>query len=879
MSLVLWSCYLISGAAALALEMLWMRSAALVLGGTASTTAAVLACYFTGLALGAAAAARPTARPARRYALLELAAAVGAVWSVVVLASLRTDTAQRALASWPGGGMLAIAIAIVPATLCFGATLPAIGQALAPRGTLRWRAALLYALNTVGALLGIAAAGFGLPAAIGVLASYAVATALSTSAGLLALSVARAVDLRTVVAGAPTSVSSGLPQDAASRPPESQVAPQGLGVVAPGDRPHADDVSHERLYIVAASSGALGLGLEVLWVRFFAQVLHNSVYSFTAVTLVIVAGLALGAAAAALLLRRFAARAVASAALVSCALATIAGFWLFIHRTEGLAYVGMHTGLAEYLGRIVLLTAATAGSAALASGAILPALWAIWGDANGAARPLGTLAAANTLGGAAGALAMGFVAVPTIGMRAGLLLSALGYLVVADTLAGARLRPFLLALALAVPLVDPLRAPLVHLRTDSEAPRALLEGSSGVVSVVDDGGDLQLRLDNYYVLGGTAAAANERRLGLLPLLLHPHPQRVAFIGLATGITASAAPALDVPDTTVVEIVPEVATAARTHFAAWNNGVLDQPNVHLVLDDGRRFLQATPDRFDVIVSDLFIPWHAGTSSLYAREMYATVAHRLTPDGLFCQWLPFYQLTREEFDVIAHTFLAVFPDVHVWRADFYPDRPVVALVGRLGPSAVNLDEVRGRIERLPVWSRDGLLASPLGLAMLHAGDLRAAAGDFADAALNTDDRPHIEFLAPRLTRMTAAGDQDWFTGESLAAFYDALATHASPTPAFRPESKAVAAAERAGRVMYRYAIAATRGDSSAPALADEVRQLAPEVILAAEATNPSRELIDAQRSLAALREEQESVQRELEAVEHRLEVVAGRPGAAP
>jgi spermidine synthase len=185
MSLVLWTCYLVSGAAALALEMLWMRSAALVLGGTASTTASVLACYFAGLALGAAAGARPTVRPARRYALLELAAAAAAVWSVVVFANLLTDTAQRALASWPGSGVLAIAIAIVPATLCLGATLPAIGQALAPRGTLRWRAALLYALNTLGAMLGIAAAGFGLPAVIGVLASYGVAAALSVSPAFL----------------------------------------------------------------------------------------------------------------------------------------------------------------------------------------------------------------------------------------------------------------------------------------------------------------------------------------------------------------------------------------------------------------------------------------------------------------------------------------------------------------------------------------------------------------------------------------------------------------------------------------------------------------------------------------------------------------------
>ena len=69
-----------------------------------------------------------------------------------------------------------------------------------------------------------------------------------------------------------------------------------------------------------------------------------------------------------------------------------------------------------------------------------------------------------------------------------------------------------------------------------------------------------------YVLGRSAAAVGERRQGLLPLLLHPNPRRVAFIGLATGISASAAPALGIEDTTVVELVPEVAMAARAHFA-------------------------------------------------------------------------------------------------------------------------------------------------------------------------------------------------------------------------------------------------------------------------------------------------------------------------
>src|SRR2546425_435528 len=396
------------------------------------------------------------------------------------------------------------------------------------------------------------------------------------------------------------------------------------------------------------------------------------------------------------------------------------------------------------------LATVAVGRTALAAGMVLPALWAAWGDRTSVAHPLGDLSAANLFGGVLGAVTTGFLIVPTLGVRGSLLIAAVGYILLADLLAlpHGRFRPLAYAVLLAIVIANPLRAPLVHLRPEGETLHDIVEGASGIVTVVETGGDLQLRLDNYYVLGGSAAATNERRQGLLPLLLHPNPHHIAFIGLATGISASAGPALGVEETTVFELVPEVATAARTRFAPWNAGLLARPEVHLVLDDGRRSLAATRNRFDVIVSDLFIPWHAGTGNLYAREMYDIVARRLAPGGLFCQWLPLYQLTREEFDIIARTFLAVFPQVSLWRDDFYPDRPVVALVGGRGHTGPDLASVGARLAALPDWAQDPLLATPHGLAMLYLGELPALRDVIPPGRLNSDDRPLIEFLAPRL-----------------------------------------------------------------------------------------------------------------------------------
>jgi spermidine synthase len=837
---ILWLCFTLSGAAALALELLWLRSAALVVGATAATAASVLASYFAGLALGGLFARQAVARPIRRYAVLELSVAAAALWSYVVFCVAAADSVERLL---DAGGLTArvalIALAIGPATFLLGATLPTIGHALATPETVGPRGGLLYSLNTLGGVVGIAAMGFGLTAWIGVRASYLMTAATSAFAGVLALGI-------------------------------GDEGPRATPTRAP---PLA---SPFRLRIVASGAGFLGIGLEVLWVKLFAQVLHNSVYSFAAVSLVFLLAIAVGAAIGSAALRRFAALPVAATSFVLAGLTTVSGVWSFVRWTDGLRYFGMETGLLEYVLRVIALVAATAGPMAIASGAVLPALWAGSGDRESVATPIGELTAANLTGAALGALVTAFVAVPTVGVRPAFLLAAVAYVALADAVAGSlrSLRPVGYLALLVIVVLDPLRLPLAQLAS-GETLRDRAEGPSGIVTVVDTGNDLQLRLDNYYVLGGSAAERTERRQGLIPLLLHPAPRRAAFIGMATGISASAAPALGVSETSVVELVPEVASLAAAHFAPWNGRLLERADVRLVIDDGRRYLATSDSRFDVVVSDLFVPWHAAAGSLYAREMYAAAARRLAPGGLFCQWLPLYQLTREEFEVIARTLLSVFPQVSLWRNDFYPDRPVVGLVGSLEIVSLDLERVGDRVAALPDWARDSLLSTPRSLPMLYLGNRSALTGVLPDGPVNTDDRPVIEFLAPRLTRMNAQGDKDWFTGEAFAAFADALSERLSATAdPLVPSNDAVTDARRAGSALFRYALAARRGDrASADHFESEVRRLVPEVVAAGEQEVSVDAPADIRRMLGDLKSEQERLRRELESVENRLGGVSG------
>ena len=455
----------------------------------------------------------------------------------------------------------------------------------------------------------------------------------------------------------------------------------------------------------------------------------------------------------------------------------------------------------------------------------------------------------------------GFIVLPMMGLHGGFMMASAVYLGLALAIAPDRRWTLGAAATAAAALLASGATPLAYLRR-GETLRARIEGPSGIVTVVDTEDDRQLRLDNHYLLGGSAAAATERRLGLVPLLLHPAPRRVAFVGMATGISASAGPALGVAETTVVELVPGVAAAAGAYFAPWNAGLLDRSDVQLVVDDGRHHLATTGMRYDVIVGDLFVPWHAGAGNLWTYEAFTNAAARLAPGGLYCQWLPLYQLTREEFDVIARTFLAVFPHVSVWRDDFYADRPVVGLVGSAMELPFDEAALRARLESVSAWARDPLLATPRGLAMLSLGELSSTKDLVAAGALNTDDRPVIEFLAPRLTRMGPDGDKDWFTGAPLVEFASALADR---TPDGDAEGR------RAGLALQRWALAVRGGDVAAAArLREEVRLRVPDVIAGVDG-EPAM-LADARRTLAALRDEAGRVRSEIETAERRLHEIS-------
>ncbi|MFQ5597742.1 MAG: fused MFS/spermidine synthase [Nitrospiria bacterium] len=715
----IWIIAFLSGVAGLAYEVLWYREFALLLGNTAQAASLVLAAIFGGLALGNVLAGRLTrrlARPLVGYALLELGMAICGGGALILKGE--------------GGHLLlpSLFFFLSLMAILMGGTLPFLIQAVQEKGRfLAKEAPFLYGINTAGAMLGAAITGFFLPLILGVSGTF------------LALIVTNLV-----LAG--TTAWLGRNQQIDT----TKIKEQTLN----NRKESLQAIPLRMLFIPALLSGVGTLALEVFWTRMFSLVFQNSVYSFSLILTFILLALAIGAVWTGKLVRKgrdpFS---LIWGSLLIVAIWVPVGAWIFF-QTSGLRFLLREAGPLGYVTNIVLFTGGLLLPAMIPAGMVLPLCWII--DKRSTATNgwrMGSILSINTLGGILGALGAGFVLMPQAGLWSGLGLIALSYAIGAAIMMPKRKKgtgSFRLATSTGILLPLLLiwsSLPTQHLK-EGETLLYLKQGAEAQVAVVKDktGGRL-LKVNNTYNLGNSASAVEERRMGEIPLLLHPNPKNVAFVGVATGITASAVYDHDVEAVTLIELLPEVLEAA-SWFEEENRGILKDPRWTVVVADGRIALPESETLLDVVISDLFVPWHAGTGALYSLEYYKEAASHMAADGLYAQWLPLYQTSLEEFQIIAKTFLEAFPYVSVWRDNFSPKYPVVGLIGSKSP--INIDR-KHLAEKLAGFERqemgaDPYFVSPEDFLLLYAGDEAALKPFLGDGPRNTDDRPLIEYLAP-------------------------------------------------------------------------------------------------------------------------------------
>ncbi|HTE06487.1 MAG TPA: fused MFS/spermidine synthase [Planctomycetota bacterium] len=736
--------FVASGASGLILQQLWLRLLSLVFGVTVYAAATTLASFMGGLALGGLLAGRIADRvrsPLLMLGVVELGVGAFALATAPALAAVQS--AWIALHAWlPDGGpvmgvarfLCAGAVLLVPTTL-MGASLPIIVRSsLRHGGATGPRVGALYAANTAGALAGTLLCGLVLIESVGIAASFRIAAALNLCAGLAALALARSPALRV-----PVGATSPAPPDSAP------------GIAAP--------VAGEDDGLLLAAftlSGFVALALEVVWFRALLGVVSATTSAFAFMLAAVLAGIAGGSALAALVARgpRTARRAWMELALLQTALAaaTLVSFrWL----GSAHAVTAWLAGAAESGSAHGLLLPAVAAALAILPPALLMGLAFPLGlrlhveGRPDVARRTGVFCALNLLGGIAGALVAGFVLVPGADLDTSVLSLACaslfgGFMLLlpvaprAPLLAGSvAVAGLALFVAAALSVGDPLgRAWGERYPREERLWHADGVQTSVAVSRRPDGVTV-MYLDGLHQANDSPAMVRYHALiGHMGMLLHADPRRVLCIGLGGGVTAGAAASHPGAEVDVVELSDTVVRAARDFFGRANGHVLERPNVHLRVDDGRNWLAVSGQRYDVITADIIQPRHAGAGSLYSVEYFRLARAALADGGLMVQWVS--SPGSESWRLIVRTFLAAFPEATLWCDG-------TLLIGSLRKFDLSLPDVMRKLEDPDVLRIARELSFTDAVALTSAftcwpDELRRRAGE---GPLLTDDRPLLEY----------------------------------------------------------------------------------------------------------------------------------------
>ena len=761
-SRVLLALFAASGCAALIYQVVWFQLLSFAIGASALSLGVLLPTYLGGLCIGSLLLPRcvpRNAHPLRVLAALELAIGalgLGALYAIPALGSIYS--------AWVGTGaaglalrLLVATLALLPATILMGATLPAVAPWIEANGDIPARVGGLYAANVVGAVVGCLLAGFYLLRVHDAHVATFVAVALDLTVGLACFALAATM----------TSL---------TNPSE----PNTRDVAAASPLP---------ILVAAGLSGLTALSAEILWTRNLSLLFGATVYAFAVTLAVFLAGLGAGSAAGAALGRCIDAR----RALAWCQLALCAAIaWGAFAIARALPYWPLDVtspSTADVSLLLDLLRAALAIlPAALLWGASFPLALAASAstraaDKRDSRREVGALYAANTAGAVVGALATSFVLVPAFGsaptqqllifVASGaamlLLLTDRRRLGAAptprkqnawlDTGIATRCALSLaaaLALAFVVPPLPPafvaygrflpsrgLDANVVYVGEGVAASIAVTREPSGIVT--------------YHNAGKTQASTYpqdlrlQRMLGHLATLIPERPRSVLVIGLGAGITAGAAsvdPAVE--RVVVAEIEPLVPSVARDYFAAPNHGVVLSPKVQIRVDDGRHVLATAREKFDAITSDPLDPWVKGAAALYTREFWELCKSRLNDDGVVTAFLQLYETTGDAVKSEVATFFSAFPHGALFMNTVNGRGYDAVLVGRANDAPIDVDLIEQRLaepgyERVARSLREVGFESGLDLLGTYAGGAADMSGWLRAAALNTDRGLRLQYLA--------------------------------------------------------------------------------------------------------------------------------------
>ncbi|MFP4378906.1 MAG: fused MFS/spermidine synthase [Candidatus Sumerlaeia bacterium] len=774
--------FLLSGMSGLIYEVIWTRVLLTIFGATLYAVSTVLAAFMGGLALGSLIGGKLAdgmKRPLRFYGMLEICEGIFAI-SVPFMLRAGNPIYDAVYAGGESSFLklslirfiISFIVLLIPTTI-MGATLPVLSRFLVRKsGALGGRVGALYATNTAGAVLGTFFAGFVFIAAFGTRTTILMAGTFSILAGIGSILLSTWLEKNPRIDAEDENV------------PTKDEIDENPALVAEGVEPVLPAGLSRLVLITYGISGFVALSYQVFWTRalvFRFEYLKNTTYSFSAMLTVFLVGLALGSAfMSAIVDRQRHPLRLYGLVQILIGLSGALSLFMLIYRVQYVRLgepVNLDTNEFNWIlavANVFYRTVLVIGLPTLLMGMAFPlAARLCVRDISKVGSGTGRIYAVNTIGAILGSFAAGFVLIPIFGLSRGFLVLALINVIIGSLVLilnpadNRRLKIGWSVLAFLALGIIFIKIPGQYFFQELSSPYhkivAYEEGPLATVSVVEDSiGDRTIYVDNVGVAGtDRILLTDQKSLAHVPMLILENPKSALTVGFGSG-GASWSFTLyeELEQVDCIEIsrtVPEMAHTLKDSnhgvLDEWDGGELAGKRFHdgryrVIIDDARSYLQFSDAQYDIIATDCTDLRYKSNANLYDVEYFQLCRDSLTDDGMVVVWMPLGGMSPEVFACAMKTFAHVFPDMTIWYMNNEPTHYLL-LLGTKQPLRINIERMLERINR-PEIQQDLAEVSLQQAEKILACYVEVATAfeeDWADAPLNTEVHPHLEFESPK------------------------------------------------------------------------------------------------------------------------------------
>ncbi len=715
--------FFLSGFAALAAEIVWTRSLSLIFGSTIISLTIILTSFMAGLSLGSLFAGKFFANKKTNnihYATIEFITAILVLISPFLMEILRNlyvyqyNVMGKGLLLFISISFESFVVIGLPAFF-MGMTLPVLTSIL-PSDIFRTKVSLLYGVNTLGSAVGSAIVGFYMIYKIGMKQTLY----LSAFVYLLISVVALFFKL------------------------EKQ------------SNEESDSDNEEKdllIYAIAFFAGFAAMAYEVMWTRLLVFFIGGTVYTYSIIITTFLMGVFFGTFILNTLLKKVKSFFVSFISQIGIAFFSIISILLIPIMPSIVKFIikGSPSLINAIVSKIVI-TSFILFIPTVFMGMFLPSLIDAYKGKE--EEKVGNVYGVNTMGNIFGSFLAGFVIIKLLGIVKGMVFLSLinifvAYLIILKWRIK-KLFYIILPISLSfiiflIPFKPLIEYSLQYRKLSNPQISYYKEGEDVTVSVVNEDQRRYLFINTLEagMVGGKEDEFYKYLFTvgfLFPALTSPKTIMQAGLGSGTSLYSSAL--FDFPQSVVcVELCKEVVEAVKTDISPYIGDVMQDKRVRIIVDDARNYLFASNDKYDLIISDVYISALTGTSFLYSKEYFEELKDNLNKGGALGVGVGQVNGTDR---IILKTLTSVFPYVYLF---YLPSLNQFFALCSNDPLEFDKNEIEKNVYPYKdiIYQKSGISYEEIVNSYVCDKSVIDSFFNEHDVPVNTDNNPRIDYHA--------------------------------------------------------------------------------------------------------------------------------------